>query len=225
LVGGHVHSDWRITPVLLMWWSNINCSDLKQRCSNSPFYRYYIIMLSTMGKGDLICRLVIGPLITVWKLDVPKLYAISQIACAITIASFPTVVNGVQMIIQGFLFSVTFGCQCLFLGNLLRWSNESAFDFVPLNLMVLFFSSRSACAFRKWKFESNLRRLYVFRRDWHSYWSTDRKYLFILLFEIIVSFFFVIIRQDLLWISRQVALIGWPLSSLLSWNFYRRSPQ
>jgi hypothetical protein len=95
-------------------------------------------MLSTMGIGDLICRLVIGPLITVWKLDVPKLYAISQIACAITIASFPTVVNGVQMIIQGFLFSVTFGCQCLFLGNLLQWSNESAFDFVPVNLMILF---------------------------------------------------------------------------------------
>jgi hypothetical protein len=90
------------------------------------------------GTGDLICRLVIGPLITVWKLDVTKLYAISQIACAITTSSFPTVVNGVQMIIQGFLFSVTFGCQCLFLGNLLQWSNESACDFVPLNLMVLF---------------------------------------------------------------------------------------
>jgi hypothetical protein len=140
-----------------------------------------------LGTGDLICRLVIGPLITVLKLDVTKLYAISQIPFAIKIASFPTVVNCVQVIIQGFLFSVTFGCQCLFLGNLLQWSNESAFDFVPLNLMVLSFSSRSACAFRKWKFESNLRRLYVFLRDWHSYWSTDRKYLFILLFEIIVS--------------------------------------
>jgi hypothetical protein len=43
-----------------------------------------------------------------------------------------------QVIIQGFLFSVTFGCQCVFLGNLLQWSNESAFDFVPHNLMVLF---------------------------------------------------------------------------------------
>nr|CAH0109386.1 unnamed protein product [Daphnia galeata] len=76
---------------------------------------YYIIMLSTMGIGDLICRLVIGPLITIWKCDVTKLYAISQLACAISIASFPLVVNGIQMIIQGFLFSVTFGCQCLFL--------------------------------------------------------------------------------------------------------------
>jgi hypothetical protein len=27
----------------------INCSDFEQRCSNSHFYRYYIIMLSTMG--------------------------------------------------------------------------------------------------------------------------------------------------------------------------------
>ena len=95
-------------------------------------------MLSTMGIGDLICRLLVGPLITVWKLDVTKVYAISQIACAITIASFPLVVNGVQMIIQGFLFSVTFGCQCLFLGNLLQWPNKSAFDFVPVDLMTLF---------------------------------------------------------------------------------------
>lgn len=91
-----------------------------------------------MGIGDLICRLLVGPLITVWKLDVTKVYAISQIACAITIASFPLVVNGVQMIIQGFLFSVTFGCQCLFLGNLLQWPNKSAFDFVPVDLMTLF---------------------------------------------------------------------------------------
>lgn len=76
---------------------------------------YYIIMLSTMGIGDLVCRLVIGPLVTVWKLDVTKVYAVSQLVCAIAIASFPVVVNGIQMIIQGFLFSVTFGCQCLLL--------------------------------------------------------------------------------------------------------------
>lgn len=74
-------------------------------------------MLSTMGIGDLVCRLVIGPLVTVWKLDVTKVYAVSQLVCAIAIASFPVVVNGIQMIIQGFLFSVTFGCQCLLLGK------------------------------------------------------------------------------------------------------------
>ncbi|EFX85219.1 hypothetical protein DAPPUDRAFT_98699 [Daphnia pulex] len=98
-------------PTTASKWKNHCATMLHLSCffCNSPFYRYYIIMLSTMGIGDLICRLVIGPLITVWKLDVTKLYAISQIACAITIASFPTVVNGVQMIIQGFLFSVTFG--------------------------------------------------------------------------------------------------------------------
>lgn len=74
-------------------------------------------MLSTMGIGNLISRLVIGPLVTAWKWDVTKVYAVSQLVCAITIASFPIVVNGVQMIIQGFLFSLTFGCQCLLFGN------------------------------------------------------------------------------------------------------------
>jgi MFS family permease len=80
-------------------------------------FRYYIVMLSTMGVGDLVGRLVIGPLVTFWNLDVTKIYAVSQVFCAILIASFPLVVNGIQMIIQGFLFSVSYGLQCLLLGN------------------------------------------------------------------------------------------------------------
>ncbi|XP_046649977.1 monocarboxylate transporter 12-like [Daphnia pulicaria] len=76
---------------------------------------YYIVMLSTMGVGDLVGRLVIGPLVTFWNLDVTKIYAVSQVFCAILIASFPLVVNGIQMIIQGFLFSVSYGLQCLLL--------------------------------------------------------------------------------------------------------------
>ena len=66
-------------------------------------------MLSIMGVGDLVGRLVIGPLITFWNLDVTKIYAVSQVFCAILIASFPLVVNGIQMVFQGFLFSVLFG--------------------------------------------------------------------------------------------------------------------
>ena len=57
-----------------------------------------------MGVGDLVGRLVIGPLITFWNLDVTKIYAVSQVFCAILIASFPLVVNGIQMVFQGFLF-------------------------------------------------------------------------------------------------------------------------
>nr|CAH0112422.1 unnamed protein product [Daphnia galeata] len=76
---------------------------------------YYIVMLSIMGVGDLVGRLVIGPLITFWNLDVTKIYAVSQVFCAILIASFPLVVNGIQMVFQGFLFSVSYGLQCLLL--------------------------------------------------------------------------------------------------------------
>lgn len=82
------------------------------------FFRYYIVMLSTMGVGDLVGRLFIGPLVTFWNLDVTKIYAVSQVFCAVLIASFPLVVNGIQMIIQGFLFSVSYGLQCLLLGKL-----------------------------------------------------------------------------------------------------------
>ena len=80
------------------------------------FFSYYILMLTSMGLGDLVGRLAIGPLVTFWNLDVTKMYAASQLACAISILSFTIVVHGVQMIIQGFLFSVSFGLQCLFLG-------------------------------------------------------------------------------------------------------------
>ena len=144
----------QITPVLLTSWSRtslpIQTFILLTVLSNR--YRYYIIMLSTMGVGDLVCRLVIGPLITIWKLEVTKLYAFSQLACAISIASFPMVMNGVQMIIQGFLFSVTFGCQCLLLGNL---STNPLMITVGLptglNLMAFYFvhSARTPCSL--WK--------------------------------------------------------------------------
>jgi hypothetical protein len=70
-----------------------------------------------MGVGDLVGRLAIGPLVTFWNLNVTKLYAASQLACAISILSFTVVVDGIQMIFQGFLFSVTFGLQCLLLGK------------------------------------------------------------------------------------------------------------
>ena len=183
-----------------------------------------------MGVGDLVCRLVIGPLITIWKLDVTKLYAFSQLACAISIASFPMVMNGVQMIIQGFLFSVTFGCQCLLLGNL---STNPLMITVGLptglNLMAFYFvhSARTPCSLWKWTFESNFRFHHVFWRNWNSYWSTYCKIKDriskSLLFKNFFQFFSY--RQDLLLISRQVALIGWPLFSLLLWNSCRRSPQ
>lgn len=70
-----------------------------------------------MGIGDLIARLAIGPLVTFLKMDVTKLYAASQLTCALSILSFTFVVNGIQMIVQGILFSITFGLQCVLLGN------------------------------------------------------------------------------------------------------------
>ncbi len=70
-----------------------------------------------MGVGDLVGRLAVGPLVTFWNLNVTKMYAVSQLACAISILSFTVVVDGIQMIFQGFLFSVTFGLQCLLLGK------------------------------------------------------------------------------------------------------------
>lgn len=74
-------------------------------------------MLTSMGIGDLIGRLALGPLITICKWNVTKMYAASQFLCAIAILSFIFVFNGVQMIIQGVVFSVTFGLQCVLYGN------------------------------------------------------------------------------------------------------------
>lgn len=74
-------------------------------------------MLSTMGGGDFLGRLLIVPLVTFWKLDVTKIYGITQIMCAMSILSFTVVIDGIQMIIQGFLFSMSFSLQCVLLGK------------------------------------------------------------------------------------------------------------
>ena len=85
-----------------------------------------------MGVGDLVGRLVIGPLITFWNLDVTKIYAVSQVFCAILIASFPLVVNGIQMVFLAVLI-----------------------DRVDAFLFFLFHSFGTAISFWNPKFESN----------------------------------------------------------------------
>ena len=69
-------------------------------------------MFSCMGIGDLIGRLITGPVVEYFKLNVIKAYFIVQFVCALSILSFLFVVNGFQMIAQGCIFSVTFGSQC-----------------------------------------------------------------------------------------------------------------
>ena len=96
----------------------------------------YTYMLSAMGIGDLIGRLLTGPIAEYFKLNVIIMLASSQIMCALTIMSFLFVVNGYQMIAQGVLFSITYGCQCVLLALVPRFmfGSENLTNIFGINL-------------------------------------------------------------------------------------------
>ena len=82
---------------------------------------YYMYMLSAMGIGDLIGRLLTGPIAEYFRLNVIIMLGSSQFLCALSILSFLYVFNGYQMIAQGVLFSITYGCQCVLLALVPRF--------------------------------------------------------------------------------------------------------
>lgn len=82
---------------------------------------YYLYMLSAMGIGDLIGRLLTGPIAEYFHLNVIVMLGSSQLVCALSIVSLLFVFNGYQMIAQGVLFSITYGCQCVLLALVPRF--------------------------------------------------------------------------------------------------------
>jgi len=79
-------------------------------CSKS-LEEYYIYMLSTMGIGDLIGRVLTGPIVEYCRIETIVLNSISQLVCAVCILSFLFVIDGEEMIVLGLIFGITFGMQ------------------------------------------------------------------------------------------------------------------
>jgi len=104
-------------------------------CSKS-MEEYYIYMLSTMGIGDLIGRVVTGPIVEYCKFDTIVLNGVSQFICALTIFSFLFVVDGNQMIVQGLIFGISFGMQCVLQSLTLRsiFGSKSLNDVFGINM-------------------------------------------------------------------------------------------
>ena len=76
---------------------------------------FYIYTLQAMGLGDMIGRLLTGPLIEYMSFDSLKLYAASQTVCALSILSFVTVFDNVQLVVQALIFGMSYGCQSVLL--------------------------------------------------------------------------------------------------------------
>jgi predicted MFS family arabinose efflux permease len=76
---------------------------------------YYIYMFSAMGVGDLFGRLLTGPFIEYFRLDVIKMYSVVQSLCSLSIFTFLLVSDGIHLIVQGVIFSFLYGCQCVLL--------------------------------------------------------------------------------------------------------------
>ena len=77
---------------------------------------YYIIVLSAMGVGNMISRLSLGLFLNQFpSIDPLLMNAASIFINSLTILSLLLTVDGVQLVVQCFLFSVTFGFQCVFL--------------------------------------------------------------------------------------------------------------
>lgn len=79
-------------------------------CSKS-LEEYYIYMLSTMGIGDLIGRVLTGPIVEYCRIETIVLNSVSQIVCAACVLSFLFIVDGEEMIVLGLVFGITFGMQ------------------------------------------------------------------------------------------------------------------
>lgn len=79
-------------------------------CSKS-LEEYYIYMLSTMGIGDLIGRVLTGPIVEYCRIEAIVLNSVSQIVCAVCVLSFLFIIDGEEMIGLGLIFGITFGMQ------------------------------------------------------------------------------------------------------------------
>lgn len=82
---------------------------------------YYIYMFSAMGVGDLVGRIFTGPVVEYCKVNPIILYTLSQLFCSVVIMAFLYVSSGVHLIVQGVLFSFTYGMQCVLLAIVPRF--------------------------------------------------------------------------------------------------------
>lgn len=74
---------------------------------------YYIYTLQALGVGDFLGRLFTGPILQYLFIDPIWFYVTSQGVCALLILLFLTTVNGIQLVVQAFLFGITYGSQAV----------------------------------------------------------------------------------------------------------------
>jgi hypothetical protein len=77
------------------------------------------------------------------------------------------------MIIQGFLFSVSYGLQCLLLGN-----RPCSWEKCYVLILPFFPSTGTAISFWNTEFEPSFRYNNVFRGSWNTHWSTNCKEIY-----------------------------------------------
>ncbi|XP_065575650.1 monocarboxylate transporter 9-like isoform X3 [Artemia franciscana] len=72
---------------------------------------YFLLSFTVIGAGDLIGRLSTGFVIKITGVSSPVLMVIASSLCFVSIISFSTVENGVQLLVQVALFGITYGFQ------------------------------------------------------------------------------------------------------------------
>lgn len=80
---------------------------------SQSFDEYFIATLQAMALGDFFARLLTGPVINYFSINPVKLYGAAQAMCALFILLFMAVVDSVQLVAQAFVYSITYGCQCI----------------------------------------------------------------------------------------------------------------
>lgn len=91
---------------------------LKDYSKSVSLEDYYINLLSVIGGGDLIGRIITGPVIECCRINPVVLNAASQLICCLSILFLLSVENNSQLFVLTvilLIFGITFGIQCVLL--------------------------------------------------------------------------------------------------------------